>query len=254
MLVNRTVGLQEVGGRRIFTVFTEPDVPQRKLVIMTHGFRGESTGPARAFVNFERLLLEDGFSCLRFDQPWSGNSEGDFLDSSFNVWIETLAQLAGRQLGAGYRVALLGQSMGATATMIAVARADLRERIPCIALWVPDAKQPADKRDEDYDPPPDPSLDFVEEAGQRVRPQFWIEAGAADFFSCLDAYPGGVHLVYGEHDRYVPPKLRARTTEAVRARGGEVMVLAGQDHSSWDYDVSQAVFAEERRFFGRYIS
>jgi pimeloyl-ACP methyl ester carboxylesterase len=95
-------------------VLTEPDIPQGKMV--------QSTGPARAFVDFERLLLEDGFSCLRFDQPSSGNSEGDFVDSFFSAWVETLTGLARRQLDAGNGVALLGQSMGGTATMIAASQ------------------------------------------------------------------------------------------------------------------------------------
>ena len=130
---------------------------------MSHGFRGNSTAPARNFVNFERLLIEDGSSCLRFDQPGSGNSEGDFSQSSFDTWIETIVHVASHNLNAGYRVALLGQSMGPTGTMLAAARPELRERVPCVLLWVPDARSTFE----------DEPGEFGEEGGQRYPTRFW---------------------------------------------------------------------------------
>lgn len=124
-------------GRQVFTILTEPDTPTARLLIMAQGFRGSSTGPAREFVDLERLLVEEGIACLRFDQPGSGNSDGDFRDSSFNVWIDTIAELARRYLDEGYRVALLGQSMGGTATLVATARPAVKDRVPAVILWAP---------------------------------------------------------------------------------------------------------------------
>ncbi len=240
----RKVALERIGGASVFTALAEPEQPTQKLIIMAHGFRGSSIGPARTFVDFERRLVGDGFSCLRFDQPGSGNSDGDFFGSSFNRWVDTIAHFASRYLEAGYRVGLLGQSMGATATVIAASRSQLRLRVPCILLWVPDPKSTVEDFDESSG----------EEGGQRYPTRFWTEARDADFFGCLSSYPGAVHLVYGEDDEYVSPELRQQVIAAVQGRGHPTLVLSGQGHSSWAYQSAQQVFAEQRRFLSTYFT
>lgn len=76
---------ENINGKKIATYFSVPENgDSKKIVIMSHGFRGSSLGPARQFVDFQRLLNKKGYSVLRFDQPNSGNSEGDYFDSSFN--------------------------------------------------------------------------------------------------------------------------------------------------------------------------
>jgi hypothetical protein len=52
------------------------------IVIFSHGFRGEKTGPNRTFVRAARRLATHGVSSLRFHQYESGDSAGDFL-----VWV-----------------------------------------------------------------------------------------------------------------------------------------------------------------------
>src|SRR3990167_4618780 len=133
-------GFKKVNSKRIFNVLTEPDNPTKKIIIMSHGFRGSSIGPARSFVNFENVLIKSGYSVLRFDQPGCGNSEGDFLDSSFNDWVETIVYFVKKYLNYGYQVFLLGQSMGAIASVIAVSNKEIRGKINCLLLWVPDPK------------------------------------------------------------------------------------------------------------------
>lgn len=241
--MHRKVTLETLGDERLFTILTEPSIPQDKLVIMCHGFRGSSTGPARAFVNFESLLLEDGFSCLRFDQIGCGNSTGDFADSSFNAWVETISWLGAKYLHSSYRVALLGQSMGATAVVAASVTPELQGRIPCLALWVPDPKSDV----------VDVAEVMAEEDGQVYPTRFWSEARDSAFFDCLAAYEGGTHLVYGEHDRYVSAEQRTSVIDSVGAKGQPSMVLSGQNHSPWSYDAAQSVFAAEREFLARYF-
>ena len=46
----------------------------------------------------------------------------------------------------------------------------------------------------------DESSEFGEEAGQRYPTRFWREARQSGFMQSLKAYPGGIHLVYGEDD------------------------------------------------------
>src|SRR6266478_7728419 len=130
--MNSQVSFETINDKKIFQILTEPETSEKKIVIMSHGFRGSSIGPARTFVDFESLLIKNGFSTLRFDQPCGGNSEGNYIDSSFNEWIDTTAYFAKKYLDLGYKVALLGQSMGATTTMIVASKNELKDRIPCI--------------------------------------------------------------------------------------------------------------------------
>lgn len=229
------VFFENVNGKRIFCCLSGPSpasVSRKSLVIMSHGFTGSSTGPGRAFVDFARLLVGEGFSALRFDQPNSGNSEGDYIDSSFREWVETIAYLGKKYLEQGYQLALLGQSMGATAATIATTHPYLKDRVECLLLWVPDPKADFSGDQEAV----------FEEGGQKYRGSFWKEARESDFFGCLERYTGGIHLVYGEHDRYVSAELREQVTSKVEQKGQGVTTLKGQDHSPWDYAIAQDVY------------
>jgi len=125
---------RQVCGHRI--AIAMHDVAGPSVVIFCHGFRGERTGPNRTFVRAARALAAVGISSLRFDQYGSGDSDGDFLDSSFTDWVETCQALAVEQIKAGRRVALFGQSMGGSAALCAAA--DLQQ-LAAVVAWVADA-------------------------------------------------------------------------------------------------------------------
>ena len=241
--MNASVSFEIVNGKKVFQIFTNPVVFTKKIIIMSHGFRGTSIGPARTFVDFEKLLLKEGFAVLRFDQPCGGNSEGDYLNSSFNEWVNTTAYFIEKYLKQDYQVALLGQSMGATATMVVAGQEKFKNKIPCIILWVPDAKTGVNVN-------PD---EIYEEGGQKYKGKFWIEARDANFFDALEKYPGGIHLVYGESDKYVSEELRQQTITAVENKDQPHMILPGQDHSSWNFDEAQKVYSEEILFLNKYF-
>lgn len=241
--MNSNVSFETINGKKVFQIFTQPNNSEKKLVIMSHGFRGSSIGPSRSFVDFEKILVNSGFSSLRFDQPCGSNSEGYFIDSSFIEWTNTLAYFATKYLALGYKVSLLGQSMGATATMQVASRKELLDKIPCILLWVPDPKSTFTTE----------GNEIGEEAGQKYRELFWREARDSDFFKCIKDYCGGIHLVYGENDKYISKTLRNKVIEAVQKKNQQYMVLAGQDHSPWSFDSAQKVYQEELVFLKKYF-
>jgi dienelactone hydrolase len=238
------VYFEEINGKKIFCYFSEPESAQKKIVIMSHGFRGANPGPARQFVDFQRLLNKEGFSVLRFDQPNSGNSDGDYLDVSYKEWVDTTTYFAKKYLDLGYKVALMGQSMGATVTIVATARPELKNKIPCILLWVPGVNEGDFNGDLE---------EVFEEGGQKYKGRFWKEAQDEDSFKCLEEYAGGIHLVYGETDRYVGKDLRERVMAAVEKKGEPYMVLKGQDHSPWKFDLVQKVYKEEIALLQKYF-
>lgn len=127
--------------------------------------------------------------------------------------------------------------------MIVAGQDQLKDCVPCIILWVPDAKTTENHESEK----------IYEEGGQKYKGSFWNEAKQADFFRALSNYPGGIHLVYGETDKYVSKELREQTIEQVKLKNQPYMVLLGQDHSSWDYDAAQKVYQEELKFLEKYF-
>ncbi len=245
------VFFEKINSKQIFCIFSHSKSPTKKMVIMSHGFRGNATGASRSFVNFKDILVAAGYSVLRFDQPNSGNSQGSFIDSSFKEWVATLEYFARKYAGEGYEVVLLGQSMGATASVIASASEELKHKISALLLWVPDPKS------DDFDWVPEEQSakkhqnNILEEAGQRYRGSFWQEVKDADFFACLNEYNGAIHLVYGEKDMFVSEGLKKRVMEAVIKKGQQVMILKGQDHIGWDYDVCDEVYRTELEFINK---
>ncbi len=238
------VYFEEINRKKVFCVLSEADPNRKKIVIMSHGFRGSSIASARTFVDFGRILNKNGFSTLRFDQPNSGNSEGDYLDSSYNEWVNTIVYFANKYLSLGYKVALLGQSMGGAATVVATSKPELKDKIPCILLWVPGVNEGDFKGK---------SEEIFEEDGQKYKGRFWIEAKEADFFKCLKDYNGGIHLVYGEKDRYISQELRNKVVDMVKEKKLRVKILKGQEHSPWEYDLCQEIYSEELEFIKKYI-
>ena len=101
------IQIETVNSKSIVTYYSEANKQSKKIVIMSHGFRSSSLGPAKQFVDFQRILNNNGYSVLRFDQPKSGNSEGDFIDSSFLEWVQTIVFLADKYIKKGFQVALL---------------------------------------------------------------------------------------------------------------------------------------------------
>jgi len=107
-MFNDKIFFEKINNKNVFCVLSEAEENKKQIVIMSHGFRGSSIGPARTFVDFARILNDNGISTLRFDQPNSGNSEGDYFESSFNEWVDTTTYFAKKYLDLGYKVLLLG--------------------------------------------------------------------------------------------------------------------------------------------------
>lgn len=234
---SREIFFEEIDYKKVFTV-TDLVAGSKKLVLMSHGFRGTSCGPARQFVDFANLLNENGISAVRFDQPHSGNSEGDYLQSSFIEWVKTTTHFAKKYLEAGYEVILMGQSMGASTSVIASAQQELRGEISALLLWVPDPKSTTQVIPEKV----------YEEGGQKYYGKFWQEAKDSDFFTCLEQFEGEVHLVYGEDDRYIKPELRQQVIDLAKEKGAQVEVLPGEDHSPWKYESAQKTMRKHIEF------
>jgi pimeloyl-ACP methyl ester carboxylesterase len=235
---SETLFRAEIAGRSI--ACARHETVGAATVIFGHGFRGEKTGPNRTFVRAARKLAAAGVSSLRFDQYGSGDSDGDFLESRFTVWIDTIRALARRELDAGRRVALFGQSMGASATICAAGGLP----IDAVVAWVPDANI------DYFTPGPE---GFVEEGGQRVANAFWQEAYAADVAQHLAEISAPTYLVFGTADEYVSTENREALV-GVAGPNVNIDTFDGYPHSAWTAEQADDIIDRSVNFLTGHLA
>jgi len=217
---------KDYNGHRIASAFH--DAGGKNVVIFCHGYRGTSVGPNRFFVRVADKLAEQEISSLRFDQYGSGNSEGDFFNSSFNNWLATTKVIAQNYLEQGYKVALFGQSMGG-ATVIAVG-----SELPGLAslvAWVPDPNVEPFER---------PKKGFIEEGGQRVQALYWQEAHDAKVADKLAKLKAPSFIIQCTADEYVDEANRKVISDNAQSNH-KVVNYEGYSHSSWSYDQAEEI-------------
>jgi pimeloyl-ACP methyl ester carboxylesterase len=181
-----------------------------------------------------------GISSLRFDQYGSGDSDGDFVDSHFTDWISRISALARSQLDAGQRVALFGQSMGASAAICAAAGLP----VSALVAWVPDANI------DDFTPGDD---GFVEEGGQRVGNAYWEEAHNVDVPKHLRQLAAPCYLVFGTADEYVSAENRQALIDS-SGPNVRVDVFDGYPHSSWTAEQADDIIDRSIAFLKRHLT
>lgn len=228
-----TIQYQNFNNHQLATVLH--DTGSKDIVIFCHGFRGSNIGPNRFFVRAARQLADKNISSLRFDQYGSGNSEGDFFNSSFIDWIESTKSIAKKYLDQGHRVSLLGQSMGA-AVVIAVGA-----EIPAFAsivVWSPDPnigdfQIPASK--------------ICEENGQIIQARYWQEAYNTEIANKLALVKSPTYIVQCTADEYVNKENRDAITKNAQPNH-MVDNLEGYSHSNWTYEQSKDVIEKTVKF------
>ncbi len=220
------VKTRSYNNHKIATAFH--DAGGKNIVIFCHGYRGESTGPNRFFVRVANLLAEHGISSLRFDQYGSGNSDGDFYDSCFDDWVATTKAIAQTYLTEGYRVALFGQSMGASTVI--TAGAELPD-LQAVVAWVPDPS---------IGPLTWPQEGYMEESGQRVQASFWQEAHDAAIANKLARLQAPAYIVQCTNDEYVDALNRSAIEQNTQPHH-QVVSLEGYAHSNWSFEQASKV-------------
>jgi alpha-beta hydrolase superfamily lysophospholipase len=209
---------QTFNGHRVFTIDT--NASSESVVVFCHGFQGTTSGPRRLFVRLARELANHGIGSLRFDQYGSGNSDGDFINSSFDDWHETANAITEHFLAQNRRVALLGQSMGANAAIVAASR---QPSLAGLVAWVP---QPG------LNKPQAPGSEVLELDGQLVRGSYYHEVHAAKIAEKLATIQAPGLIVQCTADEYIDAKGR----DAIRGSAPghhTVMTCEGYLHSAW---------------------
>jgi uncharacterized protein len=136
-----TVTIDTPLGAIIGTLETPAGEPA-PVVLMFHGFTGSRdelpvTGTDEGvFARTARLLAEQGIASLRIDFRGSGDSPGDFADTTFEGQVaDGLAALDWLQANAavdGQRLAVLGWSQGGLVATAVAGRSDIPD---ALVLW-----------------------------------------------------------------------------------------------------------------------
>jgi esterase/lipase len=213
------------------------DCDTKDIVIFCHGYRDNSTGPNRFFVRAARQLAAAKISSLRFDQFGSGNSGGDFVESSFNDWVTSTIALINWYTSKGYRISLFGQSMGASTTIMAASKT----KVIAGVAWVPDAS---------VDTFVEPETGMLEECCQIVSASFWREAHNAHIAEMLNQVNNPMLIIQCENDEYVSAENQHAITDNAQTNH-KVTLLPGLSHSSWTYDESSTIINDSVNFLLR---
>jgi len=217
---------QIINNHNLATVYH--DAGSKKIVIFCHGYRSSSIGPNRFFVKAARNLEKLGISSFRFDQFGSGNSEGDFMESSFNDWIKTTEILVNDYYKKDYKVALWGQSMGGSTVLEVVSD---NAHVAAIISWVPDAS---------IDEFVASSKGWEEEEGQRVSSNFWSEAHSINFANCLTKIKAPTYIVQCTNDEFVSEANRSAISNSAQLNH-KVDVYKGYQHSKWTFEQAEEI-------------
>ena len=133
-------------GLKVFGVLHMPLEPTEKkvpVVLFCHGFGGNKSGKFRLSVRQSEMLSQAGIASLRIDFRGSGDSEGDFADTTIQTQLEDVRIACQYLLEHPHihtdSVALLGRSLGGA---LACQVASELSKVKALALWCPvfDAK------------------------------------------------------------------------------------------------------------------
>lgn len=131
------IELKNEDGKILRGYFHKPDNFTGEVNVMFHGFTGNKTEHACHFRNFSSLLEKEGIGSLRLDFSGNGESDGTFLDFTFDTLIKEarlMVEFALNELGAT-KLNLQGFSMGgAVAGVMAKEYAD---KVNKVLLWSP---------------------------------------------------------------------------------------------------------------------
>lgn len=126
-----------IKNEKIFTVFHIPDTTDvKKAFVFIHPFAEEKLWSHRVYVSFARELASQGYYVARFDFRGHGDSDGDFVDSTFEKHIQDIDGVI-NHLKVKYQIndiSLFGLRLGAS---LATAYASSKDEITNLILWDP---------------------------------------------------------------------------------------------------------------------
>lgn len=112
MLTSKDVRIESSRGYRLAATLDMPDTPPAAWAIFSHGFAGSRLTPSAKRVS-QHLAKVHSIAVCRFDFPGLGQSEGNFLDTTFDENVADVIRVS-NWLAENYQAPslLIGHSLG----------------------------------------------------------------------------------------------------------------------------------------------
>lgn len=239
-------------GQQLVGMWHEPasqDANRGAAVVFCHGFTGHKAESQRIFVKTARTLAATGVACLRFDYRGSGDSEGEFVQTTVSGQVSdaiAAVEFASRQAGVNSsRIGLLGLSLGGLVTALALP--DL-PKLAAIVLWNPvaDAVGVARRRSTPASDAQLAETGIADYQGWAVGKAFLSELPTLTPHAALQTHPAPVYILLGEIDESVPNADGLSYADARRQANlpVEVRVIPGAGHTFASLQASQVAVQE----------
>lgn len=181
--------------------FHKPNQDKHPVCLIFHGFTGQKTGTKFCYVQLARMLEAKGIATFRFDFLGSGESDGNFVDMTFQDELSCARVILEETLKMENctEIYVLGHSMGgAVASELAKLYPD---QIKKLVLWAPAFNLPDAllyltgqiERAKTYD-----------HNGYEISDIFVQDILNRDFYKDLDIYKNNLLIIHGTKDTTVP--------------------------------------------------
>jgi alpha-beta hydrolase superfamily lysophospholipase len=181
--------------------FHKPNQDKHPVCLIFHGFTGQKTGTKFSYVQLSRMLEAKGIASFRFDFLGSGESDGNFVDMTFQDELSCARVILEECLKMENctEIYVLGHSMGgAVASELAKIYPDVIKKM---VLWAPAFNLPDAlhyltgqvERTKTYD-----------HNGYEISDEFVEDILKRDFYQKLDTYQNDLLVIHGTKDTTVP--------------------------------------------------
>jgi pimeloyl-ACP methyl ester carboxylesterase len=219
--------------------------------VLYHGFGGQRTEAARAFVQLARAFLARDIAVVAMDRAGHGESDGDFIDTSVSVDVadalEALDAITELGVVNPLDVHLVGISLGAV--IASIVAAESHHEIRSVTMWSPAALFVDEIRGGHLQGRPIAEVDdqgYFDFRGMRLGPSFFEDARGFDVYGRARGFHGPVRVLHGDRD-FIP----ARYAEGYADIYGEMMtytLVEDADHCWESVPARDLVIAETVSF------
>lgn len=248
-------------GVPVVGILNQPEgVESPPVVLMLHGFTGQkdefpTSDGAALFAHAAEALAQAGFASLRIDFRGSGESGGEWADTTFSSQIDDAVaafdSLKTMEEVDGSRVGILGYSQGG---LVGAHLAALRPEAGAVVLWAPvtnplrtyggllgtenvEAALAAPAEEEITAP-----LSWGGET--TLRASFFHELASTDPVGAIGSYPGPLAVIVGLEETIVTPQPAAGQLLLDYHEGDERLVTVDSDHD-WGWGASREIVDTE---------
>lgn len=234
-----------VGSQRLYGMLHTPDgdapAPGWPAVVLLHGFTGNRVEGHRNFVLFSRLLAARGVASLRFDFRGSGESQGDFSETTLAGQVQDVQaafEYLRRQPGLDpERAMLLGFSLGGLVACLSLT--DVKPHR--LALWAPALPELWLRHLRGGVLPPV----VTDYGGWPLGRAFLQEITRARPLEAAAVWGGVARVFHGDRDATCPPEWGVAYARALRC---EAVAIPGVGHTFDALDAVETLRRETARF------